>query len=182
MIKLRVFFTADCHFDHEAIIKYCHRPFKNIDHMNEELVRRWNAKVREDDLVYHIGDFTFKHPHNAQYWEEQLNGKIVHILGNHDKNNKVKSLITHAIMEFGGMVFYVTHTPPDTEQKGTIQSELIKIADVILTAHVHDLWKYKITKDNKIMLNVGVDVWNFEPIKISTILKMIRDIKKGRNI
>ena len=80
----RVFFSADCHFDHTNIIKYCRRPFKNIEHMNETIVSNWNNDVKQDDLVYHVGDFAYRGQKNARYWENRLNGSIVHIRGNHD--------------------------------------------------------------------------------------------------
>ena len=32
------FFTADLHFDDENIIKYYHRPFKDVDEMNQRLI------------------------------------------------------------------------------------------------------------------------------------------------
>ena len=175
---MKIWFTADCHFDHENIIKFCNRPFKNVNHMNEEIIRRWNNKVSSEDVVYHIGDFAFKGMDNAIRFESKLNGNIVHIRGNHDKNNGVKTYNTKAIMEFGGLVFYVTHIPPVENQIGTIESNLISICDFILCAHVHNLWKWK-RIDNKIAINVGVDVWNFEPINIHSILKLISRIKKG---
>ena len=54
-----IFFTADQHFYHENIIKYCNRPFKNVEEMNEELIKRWNKTIRLVDHVYVIGDFVF---------------------------------------------------------------------------------------------------------------------------
>lgn len=79
---MKVFFSADCHFGHANIIKYAKRPFKNINYMNEELVKQWNKVVSSDDLVYHVGDFAFKG--QGRKYEYRLNGDIVHIKGNHD--------------------------------------------------------------------------------------------------
>jgi len=145
--------------------------------MNKTIVEKHNAKVSEGDVVYDLGDFCFKGVSNAQYWEQQLNGTIVHIRGNHDKNNGVKTYITHAVMEFGGIVFFATHQPPDPNQKGTIESGLIDLCDVILCGHVHDLWKHKMIR-GKLCINVGVDVWGMEPITIQSILKYISKVAK----
>ena len=154
--------------------------------MNKTIVEKHNAKVSEGDVVYDLGDFCFKGVSNAQYWEQQLNGTIVHIRGNHDKNNGVKTYITHAIMEFGGIVFYVTHQPPEQRQIDTLESHIVACCDIILCGHVHDLWKHKFIeiwnmgcKTNKLAINVGVDVWGMEPITIHSILKYITRIKKG---
>ena len=58
-ITMTIWFTSDTHFDHKNIIKYCNRPFKDIDEMNAELERRWNAVVAPGDRVFHLGDFAF---------------------------------------------------------------------------------------------------------------------------
>lgn len=213
---MKVFFTADYHLDHANIILYSNRPFIKYGYislgnlylgdinpfngdwlcesikksreqeMNLTLVKNHNRKVEEGDLVYHIGDFCFKGVGNARHWEQQLNGTIVHIRGNHDKNNGIKTYITHAIMEWGGMIFYVTHEPPEENQMETLESHIISMCDFIICGHVHDLWKHKLIevwnsgcRVEKIAINVGVDVWGFEPISIHSILKLIAKIKKG---
>lgn len=55
----KVFFTSDTHFGHSNIIKYCNRPFKDKDEMNETLISNWNKVVPEDGIVIHCGDFAF---------------------------------------------------------------------------------------------------------------------------
>ena len=52
-----VFFTSDHHFGHQNIIRHCQRPFGGAAEMDEELIRRWNERVRPGDEVYHLGDF-----------------------------------------------------------------------------------------------------------------------------
>lgn len=84
------FFTSDQHYDHKNIIKYCDRPFADIDEMNETLVQNHNKMVTNQDTVYHLGDFVFKsHP---KEWLDRLNGKRhILILGNHD-HHRIKAL------------------------------------------------------------------------------------------
>ena len=81
------YFIADTHFGEERIRKYENRPFKNAEEMDSELVRRWNEKVSEDDLVYVLGDF------GADGYEAEilakLNGEKILLKGNHDvKSNE----------------------------------------------------------------------------------------------
>ena len=40
-----VFFTSDTHFNHTNIIRFCSRPFKDVEHMNETLIANWNRVV-----------------------------------------------------------------------------------------------------------------------------------------
>lgn len=79
-----IFFTADHHFGHENIIKFCNRPFADAKEMNEALIQRWNEKIKKNDIVYHLGDFGLMHKENLAAILEQLNGKIHLIQGNHE--------------------------------------------------------------------------------------------------
>jgi len=78
-----IYFTADTHFNHENIIRYCGRPFKSKDDMNLEMIRRWNEVVLPGDVVFHLGDFGFG---NCEDIINQLNGKIYFIPGSHDSH------------------------------------------------------------------------------------------------
>jgi len=55
--KDKLWFTADNHFFHENIIKFCERPFKNVEDMNQKLIQNWNAVVTKDSDVIIAGDF-----------------------------------------------------------------------------------------------------------------------------
>lgn len=83
----RIWFTADQHFGHANIIKFCNRPFADIDEMDATLIANWNKVVKPGDTVFHLGDFTLGDQAVAHGYFIQLNGNI-HILSNpwhHDK-------------------------------------------------------------------------------------------------
>lgn len=54
---MAIFFTADTHFSHDSIIRFCDRPFRDTQDMDEALVANWNRRVGPDDTVFHLGDF-----------------------------------------------------------------------------------------------------------------------------
>ena len=77
-----IFFTADTHFNHANIIRYCGRPFSSTDEMNAAMIENWNDAVKPRDTVYHLGDFGFGGIEDVL---RKLNGKIILIVGSHDQ-------------------------------------------------------------------------------------------------
>ncbi len=202
---MKIYFSADYHLDHANIIKYTDRPFihpgdlneekewvsleikrKRCQEMNYTIIDNHNKVLTYEDKLYHIGDFSYRYTGPAIYWEQFLNGKIVHIRGNHDNNNGTNTYITHCLMEFGGVLFYVVHKPPEDNQVDTLQAHIISMCNGIICGHVHNSWKWKwITvqylnhKVRKPCINVGIDVWDYKPISIHSILKLLAKINKG---
>lgn len=81
----RVYFISDTHFGHKNIIDYCGRPYNCVEEMNKDIIKRWNSVVKNDDVVYHLGDFGFGSKEEVAAIVSQLNGIKKLILGNHDR-------------------------------------------------------------------------------------------------
>ena len=77
------FFTADEHYGHANIIRYCNRPFKNVAEMDRELILRHNSVVADGDTVIHVGDFVVGKMDGSEY-VRQLKGTHVFLRGSHD--------------------------------------------------------------------------------------------------
>lgn len=58
------------------------RPFTSNDEMNQTMIERHNAKVKEHDTVYFLGDVVINRKH--LHLVKQLNGRKILIRGNHD--------------------------------------------------------------------------------------------------
>lgn len=67
-----------------------HRPWSSVEEMDEAIISMWNARVRPNDLVYHLGDVCLK-GHISDYWA-RLNGQKTLIIGNHDEKMSKKHL------------------------------------------------------------------------------------------
>ncbi len=114
----KVWFTADTHFGHTNIIRFCQRPFVDVEVMNHILIENWNSVVGEDDLVFHLGDFSVG---GAAEWTnllEKLHGRIILILGNHDMNNVNQGFMhrfldvkTQMLISIGKQRIYLNHYP-----------------------------------------------------------------------
>lgn len=78
-------FTADTHMGHFNIIKYCKRPFKSVEEMNETIIKRFNEVLRPGDLLYHLGDVSYS-TYDWKSFFGRLRTKEIHLVwGNHDK-------------------------------------------------------------------------------------------------
>lgn len=166
-----IHFISDTHFSHTNIIKYCNRPFNNIDEMNNVIIENWNKIVKEDDIVYHLGDFAFK-TCDIEKIINSLNGKIYLIKGNHDqKSTKFYNDI--------GLEVIPTQTKLDEyklilSHRPLMDSQIPK-GYINIHGHIHnnliqnelDESIYSIGRH----INVSVDVIDFKPISINKLKK-----------
>lgn len=80
-----IYFTADTHFNHSNIIKYCDRPFNSVNEMNEIMIQNWNNRVKAEDTVYVLGDFIFGDIEDFLIFCWRLTGNIKFLRGSHDR-------------------------------------------------------------------------------------------------
>lgn len=106
---MTVWFSADEHYGHSNIIKYCNRPFADTKEMDEEIIRRHNEVVKQEDTVYHIGDFTLRSEREAHEYISRLNGKNLFIRGSHDRWMKVGNYHEIEEIEINGQKIVLCH-------------------------------------------------------------------------
>ena len=186
-----IFFSADHHFCHLNIIRYCQRPFQTVEEMNEEMVRRWNTVVMPEDTVFYLGDFSLAKS-AVGLFATRLNGEKYLIMGNHDACHPChkkkalpaqqvyldagfKSLELERTLEIADRQVLLNHMPYLSGEESSeykIRHKDFRPAERdqwLLHGHIHEKWKSK-----EKMINVGVDVWDFFPVPITEIEKMIR--------
>jgi calcineurin-like phosphoesterase family protein len=162
----KIFVTADSHWGHANIIKYCKRPFDSPADMDEYLIKKWNETVGKDDKVFHLGDFAFGDQAYTKSIVSQLNGNIHLLLGNHDKHppkwymeRGFREVSSYPIIWSEFVV--MSHQPPQFISDDTPY--------IFLYGHVHGSEMYQtITKRSAC---VCVERWDYAPIDIDTILK-----------
>ena len=83
---MTTYFCSDLHFFHTKVIEFDNRPYETVEEMNQDLIKRWNETVKENDTVYILGD-SFMHAtkEQAESVLKQLKGKLHYIYGNHDE-------------------------------------------------------------------------------------------------
>jgi len=165
---MKYWFTADMHFGHANIIKYYNRPYKNVEEMNNKLIKNWNQLVKPDDYVIHVGDFSSSYNKvDVESIINKLNGHIIFIKGNHDSGRLFK--IEELTFIIGTKEVNVIHYPE------------LAIRKYNIVGHVHDIYKSRVIrkgKQKRYFVNVGVDVWNYRPISVETINKEFEKLIK----
>lgn len=89
------FFTSDTHYNHSNICKGTSRwddlsntrDFDSLDLMNDIIVDGINSKVGKDDVLFHLGDWSFGGKDKILEFRKRIKCENVQIiLGNHDEN------------------------------------------------------------------------------------------------
>lgn len=153
--------------------------------MDLTIIRKWNERVKPLDTVIHLGDFCFKNSaggkqgegvvNSAQYWRTNLQGSIVFVKGNHDRNNSLKTPITHLVLDIGSRLILCQHHPIMHPK------EIPEFIDLVLCGHVHEKW-FGRNIEGTPMINVGVDRNNFYPWRIDELFYWADRIQNGEDI
>lgn len=188
-----VYFTSDIHINHDSIIKYCNRPFKDVNEMNTVLIDNINKTIGDNTnaILINCGDFIFRNVGEYEKFIDSINAKkIYNIIGNHD----IKNIIQRRYM-----------IPYDETAKTFWSSELIveiregqKIHTIFTVSHyphcdgqfmgsfnIHghlhtpkniddytgtDLNIVRKLREKRICYDVGVDGNDYKPVKLTDIL------------
>lgn len=183
--------TSDQHFGHRKVIEYCGRPFSDVEEMNKAIIERHNAIVKPEDTVWHLGDFALD-DRLVKSFLDKLNGRKILIPGNHDKCHPCHSRHARALrkykqygfaeiypngydMEFEqGFRIHLNHMPyfiesPDPREIRYPEWRPRPGSHAgLLCGHVHEKWKTK-----GLMVNVGVDQWEFAPILLMDAIRLL---------
>lgn len=105
MLKIRleptqkIWITSDTHYNHKNICRgvtnwrtedgevpvNSTRPFETLEDMNRVLIDNINNNVGQDDILIHLGDWSFGGFESIQAFRERIICKNIHlVLGNHD--------------------------------------------------------------------------------------------------
>lgn len=192
-----IWFTSDTHFGHKNVLKYCGRPFKTVEEMDEALIANWNAIVKPDDVIYHLGDVAMSIKAVKRVLP-RLNGHKILIVGNHDlmydyfEGTRGKAYTTRMEAEYkaagfaeiynsghvitvAGVTLRLSHFPAKSSYSDNRynkhEARIPKDDDIItICGHVHQEW----LKKNK-SINVGVDVRDFKPLSLIDLLMELQD-------
>lgn len=179
-----IWLTSDTHFFHNKDFLYKPRGFDNIKDMNEAIVRNWNEYVRDEDTVYHLGDFALGD------WDpeiiNQLNGHITLIRGNHDTDRKIEVIREKAkdykkdftildsyatVIKHGKIHIYLSHYPTITSN---FDEKYFNQHVINFHGHTHQKRNW-MDISNPFMYHVGLDSHDNHPVSIEEAINDVRN-------
>lgn len=173
---MNIWFTADEHYGHRNIIKFCKRPFDDLAGMREELIRRHNMLVEPGDIVHHVGDMFWRtlSDDEAVAILSRLNGDHFYVLGNHEEVVNNSLLVQRAFFDIKERRHIV---PPKGPQKGIVldhysgrvwhQSDK---GSWQLYGHSHG----ELPEDDGLLsFDVGVDANDYFPVSLDEVIARI---------
>lgn len=89
---MNIWFTSDSHFGHRNIAgpsiskwKSGYRNFNSLEEMNQTIIQNINEYVKEKDILYHLGDWSFGNIYNVYRFRKSLICDNIYLVrGNHD--------------------------------------------------------------------------------------------------
>ncbi len=193
---MNIWFSADHHFGHTRIAELTNRPWTDVDEMNEALIDNHNAVVADDDLVILVGDLCMGKIAESLELVRRLRGNLVLVSGNHDRthpcyNHKPgrREEFMQKYQEVGltlwpeqilfpilgtGINALICHFPYTGDSHGEdryAEHRPVDTGRFLLHGHVHDSFLARGR-----MYNVGVDVHDYFPVSLDTIISYIKEI------
>ena len=188
-----LWFTSDTHFNHANICSSttqwtdpvtC-REFDTLEDMNKRLVAGINASVGENDILFHLGDWSFGGFEQIERFRNQLNCKNIHIVtGNHDhhiERNKdgVQSLFSSVSKYVELNVKWNVGTTLQGEQNFILMHFPIASWNNMSRGTIHLHGHVHFEADKRIgpgkMMDVGVDGNGLDPISLTEVLSIMRN-------
>jgi calcineurin-like phosphoesterase family protein len=194
------FFISDTHFGHANIIRYSNRPFKDVPHMNEELIRRWNSVVSPNDEVFHLGDVALGPKDQWDGLLTRLNGVKYLIIGNHEPIFAAESakhqarwmpefkkwfdgIETARSIKIGNHPVYLSHFPYEADHMDNaryMEHRLLDDGTTLIHGHTHaEYEKHGIgarvsrSKKGTLQIHVGADAWDYTPVSEDAVIELI---------
>ena len=189
----RLWFTSDTHYNHTNICRATTRwkdadsvtrDFSSLQKMNETLVSNINKYVQQDDILIHLGDWSFGGFESIKEFRDRIVCQNIHlVLGNHDhhieKNRDDIQLIFSSVNQYLDLdvSWWIAGKKKDRARFVCMHYPIVSWngmndGAIHLHGHVH-LPKHLRMAAGKAM-DVGVDGNDLEPIEIDDILiKMV---------
>jgi calcineurin-like phosphoesterase family protein len=176
-----IWVTSDLHFGHQKEFLYMPRGFCSIYEHDNAIIKNWNSVVKEEDMVYVLGDIMLNDNDYGRKCFNQLNGFKFIVLGNHDTDARkelypdlrgVLGVSMAQMIKYDKYHFFLCHYP--TIASNHDFEKPLKNRIINLCGHTHTSDKFK-DWDKGYIYHCELDAHDLKPVNID---KIIQDIKE----
>jgi len=189
----RLWFTSDTHYNHANICKATTswvgadnmtRDFSSLERMNDELTFWINQRVAQDDILIHLGDWSFGGFDSIKQFRDRIVCQNVHlVLGNHDQHiarnkDNIQSIFSSVNQYLDLEVSWWVAGKKKERQRFVCMHYPIASWNgmndgvIHLHGHVHLPNHLRIAKGKA--MDVGVDGNQMEPINMREVLTLMK--------
>ena len=79
-------FTSDLHLGHENLRSQYRTQFASVEEMDQVLIDNINRKMKRNDVLYVLGDLSFRSKRPVEEYLKQIKPRLVLVMGNHDRD------------------------------------------------------------------------------------------------
>lgn len=161
------------------------REFKSLEHMNTVLVANINEVVGQNDILFHLGDWSFGGFESIAEFRNKIVCQNIHLVtGNHDhhiENNRdqVQNLFSSVNKYLELLVKTNVGTPLMDEQKFVLMHFPIASWNNMARGAIHLHGHVHLNKDKRFspgkMMDVGVDGNNLHPINMNEVVSLMKN-------
>ena len=188
-----LWFTSDTHYNHYNIVKSITkwegsrkdrtRDFESLEQMNEVIVEHINSFVKEDDILIHLGDWSFGGFDSIKEFRDKIKCKNIHlVLGNHDHHiannkNNIQDLFS-SVHEYLFLQVNIPVGPTFTKHRFVCMHYPIASWNGMSEGVVHLHGHTHLYLESKLYgrrLDVGIDGNNMEPYNIQDIINIMKN-------
>lgn len=183
MDEQKIWVTSDWHFGHQQSFLWEPRGYNSVEEMNEDIIRKHNEVVGENDIVYFLGDAMLNDNECGKRCIEQLNGNIHMIRGNHDTNARIeiykdcKNVVAVGsyaeVIKYKKYHFYLSHYPTLTSNFDGDRS--LKQRVINLCGHSHTDNKF-LDMNKGLIYHCDMDAHNCYPVLLDDIIEDIKEV------
>lgn len=180
-----IWITSDWHFNHNKNFIWGARGFSSVKEMNEAIIERHNNLIKDNDIVYVLGDCILGDLDLGLHCINKLKGQKYLAYGNHCTDARLEAFAANNLfkdIQFGYRIkfkkkfFLATHFP-------TITANGNDGSTLNLFGHTHQQTNFfqDASGIRTYMYHVGMDSHNCTPVNLEDLYVEIRNLGKEAN-
>lgn len=174
-------FTSDLHLGHENLRSQYRTQFASVEEMDQVLIDNINRKMKRNDVLYVLGDLSFRSKRPVEEYLKQIRPRLVLVMGNHDRDwlrhmteeqkaRYFEGIYDRHSVKKNGIELHLNHYPMLAWNRSQYFGESFSIC-----GHIHgdrtERVASRLFDQVPGQFNAGVDVNGLEPVSFGELVQ-----------